>query len=198
MRIEPHQLDKLAAYRLMTSLIVPRPIAWVGTRGKNGVDNLAPFSFFNGVSTSPPIVSVSIARGRGGALKDTVRNVLATKELSVSMVSLPQLNVMHDSSAPYPPDQSEFDALDLKAIPCELIDAPRPAVSKVTMECQLHQAIDLGTTHLILARVVAFHIEEGLLQDGVVDPLVLDPIARLGGNYAQLGALHNLGRPRLR
>jgi len=105
---------------------------------------------------------------------------------------------MHDSSAPYPPDQSEFDALDLKAIPCELIDAPRPAVSKVTMECQLHQAIDLGTTHLILARVVAFHIEEGLLQDGVVDPLVLDPIARLGGNYAQLGALHNLGRPRLR
>lgn len=198
MRIEPHQLDNLAAYRLMTSLIVPRPIAWVGTRSENGVDNLAPFSFFNGVSSNPPIVSISIARGRGGALKDTARNVLAQKELSVSIVSLPQLQAMHDSSAPYPADQSEFEALDLQALACDLINAPRPGAAKVTLECVLHQAIDLETTHLILARVVAFHIQDGLLQNGVVDPLALDPIARLGGNYAQLGALHKLESARLR
>jgi flavin reductase (DIM6/NTAB) family NADH-FMN oxidoreductase RutF len=198
MRIEPKQLDNLAAYRLMTSLIVPRPIAWVGTRSEKGVDNLAPFSFFNGVSTSPPIVSISIARGRGGKLKDTARNILAQKDLSVSIVSLPQLQTMHDSSAPYPADQSEFEALELQVLPCDLIDAPRPGSAKVTLECILHQAIDLGTTHLILARVVAFHIQDGLLQDGVIDPLALDPVARLGGNYAQLGALHELGRARLR
>jgi flavin reductase (DIM6/NTAB) family NADH-FMN oxidoreductase RutF len=195
MRIDPKDLDKLAAYRLMSSLIVPRPIAWVGTRSADGVDNLAPFSYFNGVCTEPPILSISVARGRRGALKDTAKNILANKVLSVSIVSVSDLPAMHQSSAPYPSDQSEFEALNLDALPCETIDVLRPSSAKVSMECRLHQAIDLQSTHLILARIVAFHIADGLFKDGIVDPQALDPVARLGGNYAQLGALHDLERP---
>jgi flavin reductase (DIM6/NTAB) family NADH-FMN oxidoreductase RutF len=102
---------------------------------------------------------------------------------------------MHQSSAPYPPDQSEFEALELDALACETIDVLRPAAAKVSMECRLHQAIDLESTHLILARIVAFHIADEVFKDGIVDPQALDPVARLGGNYAQLGALHDLERP---
>ena len=195
MRIDPKDLNKLSAYRLMTSLIVPRPIAWVGTRSAEGVDNLAPFSYFNGVCTEPPILSISVARGRKGILKDTAKNIFDNEVLSVSIVSVSDLPAMHQSSAPYPPDQSEFEALKLDALACDTIDVLRPAAAKVSMECRLHQAIDLESTHLILARIVAFHIADGLFRDGIVDPQALDPVARLGGNYAQLGALHDLERP---
>jgi flavin reductase (DIM6/NTAB) family NADH-FMN oxidoreductase RutF len=195
-RVDPEELDKMAAYRLMTSIIVPRPIAWVGSRSPEGVDNLAPFSFFNGVSTQPPIVSVSVARGRGGVLKDTARNVLERGELSISIVSMDLLHAMHQSSANYERSVSEFKAVDLEAVQCDLIDAPRPKAARVSMECRLHDAIDLGNTHLILARVIAFHIADDLLKEGKVNPQDLDPVARLGGNYAQLGAIHDLPRPK--
>jgi len=105
------------------------------------------------------------------------------------------LEVMHQSSARYGADVSEFEALSLAAIQCETIDAPRPKAAKVSMECRLHDAIDLGNTHLILARVLAFHIDDGLVQDGAIDPKRLSPVARLGGNYAELGLIHDLSRP---
>ena len=195
MHIDPEELDKRHAYRLLTSLLVPRPIAWVGTRSADGVDNLAPFSFFNGVSSQPPIVSVSVSRGRGGVLKDTARNVLARGELSISMVSMPQIHQMHQSSASYPSDVSEFEALRIEAAACERIDAPRPAQALVTMECRLHDAIDLGSTHLVLARVIAYEIAEVVFKEGVVDVKALNPVGRLGGNYAGLGDVLDLPRP---
>jgi len=194
-RIDPEELDKRNAYRLLTSLLVPRPIAWVGTRSDDGVDNLAPFSFFNGVSSHPPIVSISVSRGRGGVLKDTARNVLARGELSISMVSMPQLEQMHQSSASYDSEVSEFQALNIAAVDCGQIDAPRPADALVTMECRLHDALDLGTTHLILARVLSYEISDRVLKEGVVDVKALDPVGRLGGNYAGLGEVVDLARP---
>ena len=197
-RIDPKDLSKLNAYRLMTSVIVPRPIAWVGTKDSQGIANLAPFSFFNGVSTQPPIVSVSISRGRGGSLKDTAQNILEGGELSISVVTLRDLERMHASSANYPAEESEFEALEIPLAWCKQVAAPRPAEAAVVMECQLHQAIDLETTHLILARVLAYEVSEDLLFDDAVDPSLLQPIGRLGGSYAELGNLHDLPRAKRR
>ena len=194
MRIDPEDLSKLEAYRLMTSVIVPRPIAWVGTRSAGGVPNLAPFSFFNGVSTRPPIVSISVSRGRGGVLKDTARNILEGGELSISVVTRRDLRSMHESSASYPPSESEFEALGIPVAWCSEVNAPRPANAAVVMECRLHQAIDLESTHLILARVMAYDIQEELLAEGAVDPRLLEPVGRLGGSYAELGEFHELPR----
>lgn len=197
-RIDPKDLSKLEAYRVMTSVIVPRPIAWVGTKGADGVPNIAPFSFFNGVSTHPPIVSVSVSRGRKGVLKDTARNILESGELSISVVTLPALQAMHDSSASYLPSESEFEALGISMSSCEQIDAPRPSEAGVVLECKLHQAIDLGSTHLILARVLAYDIRDELMVEGKVDPGLLEPVGRLGGSYAALGQLHQLPRAKRR
>ncbi len=108
MRIDPKDLEPLEAYKLGTSVIVPRPIAWVGSRSTEGIDNLAPFSYFMGVSTNPPSVAISVARGRGGVLKDTANNILRTGVFTVSTVSHAMVDAMVDSSRPWPADQSEF------------------------------------------------------------------------------------------
>lgn len=197
-RIDPKNLSKRNAYRLMTSVIVPRPIAWVGTNDSQGIPNLAPFSFFNGVSTQPPIVSVSISRGKGGCLKDTARNILAGGDLSISVVTLGDLEAMHASSANYPPEESEFEALNIPLAWCEQVAAPRPKEATVVMECQLHKAIDLESTHLILARVLAYEVREDVLLDEAIDPALLQPIGRLGGSYAELGHVHELPRAKRR
>jgi len=195
MRIEAHSLDKKGTYFLMTSVLVPRPIAWVGTRAATGVDNLAPFSYFMGVSSDPPLVAISVARGRRGALKDTCTNLLQTERCTISVVSAALLEPMHASSAPHPPEVSEFDVLGL-----EVVDAgngaPRPARARVAMECSLHSAQDLGSTHLLVLRVTAYVLEDGLLVDGRVPVERLEPVARLGGNYALLGEEITLPPPK--
>ena len=193
-RIDAESLTRREGYRLMTSVIVPRPIAWVGTKSLQGVCNLAPFSFFNGVSSHPPIVSISVARGRGGVLKDTARNILERRELSISIVSWNCLQSMHDSSAAYGPEESEFEALGIPVSQCLAVDAPRPAEAAVVLECRLHQAIDLESTHLILARVLAYDVDEQMLKNGAVQPELLEPVCRLGGSYAALGEQHELPR----
>lgn len=198
MRIDPEELSKLEAYRLMTSVIVPRPVAWVGTQSAEGESNLAPFSFFNGVSTQPPIVSISVSRGRGGVLKDTARNILESKQLSISVVTEQDLEAMHASSASYAPGESEFEVLGIEESWCTAVQAPRPAKATVVLECELHQAIDLESTHLFLARVLAYDIQEELLVEGSVEPQRLKPVGRLGGSYAALGELRELPRARRR
>ena len=185
--IEVADLDKRTAYRLMTSLIVPRPIAWVGTRSGAGVDNLAPFSFFNGVSTQPALVSVSIARGRAGRLKDSLVNILETEVLTISIVSTSLLEKMHQTSASYPPSVSEFEAAGLTPLPAETVAAPRVADALAAMECRLHRAIDLGSVHLVIAEVLGFHVPVDSLVDGALPVLTLSPVGRLGGSYAALG-----------
>lgn len=192
MLIDPSTLDRAAAYRLMISAIVPRPIAWIGSLRADGTDNLAPFSYFMGVASAPPMLAVSIARGRGGALKDTARGLLETGELTVSIPELAELDTMHQSSAPYA--ESEFDAVPVARAASVKVRAPRPATSRVSMECRVAHALDLGQTHLFVAEVVLFHVDEALLVDGLIDAAVFDPVARLGGEgYTTLGA--RLTRP---
>ncbi len=196
MLIDPDSLDAVAVYRLMTSMIVPRPIAWVGTHDGSGSptgDNLAPFSYFMGVSSRPPLLAISVARLKGGGLKHTARNILATKEFSVSIPSVADLDAMHATGAPW--EQAEFDAVGIVRAPGERIRAPRPAQAACTLECVLHEALDLGSTHLIIGRVVMFVAAEGALHNGAVDITTLAPVARLGADaYAALGEIFERGR----
>ncbi len=178
-------------YHLMTSLLVPRPIAWVGTRSAGGRNNLAPFSYFMGVSSRPPILAFSAARAdKQGRLKDTARNILETSVMTISIVSEHLLTPMHRSGARFPPEVDELAEVGLSAAEGDRVAAPYPAEAGVSMECRLHRAIDLGSTHLFLAEVLRYHIDEALLrEDGLVDERRLRPVARLGpGGYAGLGA----------
>lgn len=186
MQIDAATLDKAASYRLMISAIAPRPIAWVGSISADGVDNLAPFSYFMGVSSAPPRLAISVARGRGGTLKHTARNILATNEFTVSTVEEDLLAAMHDTSRYFA--ESEFDAVHLARAPSSTIAPPRPSVARVAMECRLYTALDLESTHLFIGDVLTFHVADELYKDGVVDILSYRPVARLGGDdYAFLG-----------
>ncbi|HJN72543.1 MAG TPA: flavin reductase family protein [Myxococcota bacterium] len=194
MHIEATSLDKKATYFLMTSVLVPRPIAWVGTRCPEGVDNLAPFSYFMGVSSDPPLVAVSIARGRGGALKDTCTNLLQTEVCTVNIVSAPLLQLMHDSSAPHPPEVSEFEALGIESVEAGN-GAPGVAAARVRLDCRVYSAQDLGSTHLFLLEITAYELDDSLVVDGRVRAADLAPVARLGGSYSLLGEEIVLPRP---
>lgn len=189
MEIDPSALDRTAAYRLLTTALVPRPIAWVGTRSASGVDNLAPFSYFMGVSTTPLLVAFSAARLRDGTRKHTARNLLDTGVCTISIPEQADLDAMHATSAAW--EGSEFDALGLPRAEGAVVGAPRPAQARVAMEGRLHQHLDLGQADLFLVEVLRFHVDDTLWKTDRVDPHAFDPVARLGGEfYASLGARH--------
>ena len=186
--IDVAALDRTQAYRLLTTALVPRPVAWVGTTSPGGVDNLAPFSYFMGVSTEPLRVAFSAARLRDGARKDTANNLLATGACTVSIPEQADLDAMHASSASW--EGSEFVAVGIAAVRGERVDAPRPASARVSLECRLDRHLDLGQADLFLLEVLAAHVAPELLVEGhQVDDHAFDPVARLGGElYAALGA----------
>lgn len=175
----------------MISMIVPRPIAWVGSRSAEGVDNLAPFSFFMGVGSAPPMIALSVARAAGGALKDTARNLLANGQLTLSLPMVAEVAQVAASAAALPPEVSEFEALGLARVEGLRVAAARPAAAGLSMECVVRHALDLGSTHLFVAEVLMFHVAPGLLEAGPrprVRDGATDPLARLGGaDYAALG-----------
>jgi flavin reductase (DIM6/NTAB) family NADH-FMN oxidoreductase RutF len=186
MFIDPPDLTPLEAYKLAISLIVPRPIAWVGSISPDGIENLAPFSFFMGVSTSPPSIAISVARGRGGVLKDTAVNILANRQFSVSMVPFSLAEPMVQTGVSLPPDVSEFEAVGLESVGCDTVLAPRPSAASVTMECRLVHAHDMGSTHLLVGEVSRYHLaDEVMVTDEkghrVADVEALEAIGRLGG-----------------
>lgn len=190
MEIDPCQNTAPENYKIMTGLVVPRPIAWVTTLNQAGATNLSPFSAFTFCSHKPPMVAISIGRKDGGELKDTGNNILRTGEFVVNIVNRTVLGVMHDSSAPVPPEVSEAEALRLDQLPSSTIAPPRIAAAPASLECKLHMAIPLGEERnmLVIGEVLRFHVRDDLIRDGKVDTVSLDPVARLGGpNYAGLG-----------
>ena len=188
-------------YRLMTSLVVPRPIAWVGTRAASGVDNLAPFSYFMAVSSKPPALAISVARPRTGH-KDTARNILETGVFTVSIVDRSTARPMVRTSLPYPPEVSEFGAAGLTPVPGDRVAAPYPAEARASMECRLLHRLEMPTTDLLVGEVVRFHLDDGVLAAGEgpprVDAAALDAVARLGGvQYAWAPEIVELPPPPL-
>ena len=192
MHIDAADLSGSELYRLLTSIVIPRPIAWVGTRSTAGVDNLAPFSYFMGVSSKPPAVAISVARAGRDQLKDTAENIFETGVFTVSIPSVDQAELVAGSAARYRTDVSEFVRVGLSAVAGTRVAAPFPAEARVSLECRVIHTHDLGTTHLIVGEVVYFHVEDELVVEVDGRTLVaadkLDPLARLGGlDYAALG-----------
>jgi flavin reductase (DIM6/NTAB) family NADH-FMN oxidoreductase RutF len=193
-RLDPADHDAENIYRLMTGIVVPRPIAWVTSLSSSGVLNLAPFSAFTFVAQKPPMLAISVGR-KGPIYKDTAHNILANEEYVIHIADSPLMNAVHDSSAGHPSDVSEVERLKLETIASEMIRVPRLAAPPVAMECRFRQCLEFGETksRLIVGEVVMFHIRDGVLNNGKVETAALDPIARIGGpRYARLGDIVTL------
>lgn len=164
-----------AAYALMNSVVVPRPIAWVSTRSAEGVDNLAPHSFFTIAGVAPPVVQFTSV----GA-KDSLRNALATKEFVVCMCTEPLLDKVNLTGTDYPADISEFDAVGLSREPSARVAPYRVAESPVAIECVLVGTKEFGDCTIVFGEVVHVAVDEAVLQDDRPEITLLRPVARLG------------------
>ena len=196
--LKPQELNPPDAYRLLTSLVIPRPIAWVSSIGLDGTPNLAPFSFFNAVAGSPPTVMVSIS-SRKDVPKDSLRNIYETREFVVNIVSEDLAREMNLTSKDYEYGVDEFAAAGLESLPAVEIRPPRVAGAAAALECRATQFIPVeGSTYtIVLGQVVRYHLREGLMRaNGMVDANLLRPVARLSGSeYAVLGQVFELVRP---
>ena len=195
MRIDPERHSSGDNYKLLTNLVVPRPIAWVTSLGDDGVVNLAPFSFFNAVGAEPLFVVVSIGRRDDGTPKDTARNIAAGRDFVVNLVTPELLGAMNVSAVEFPPNESELVAAGVHAAPSERVGSPRLAEALVSLECTLHQAIALGTNTLFIGEVVMFHVADHLV-DARLRVHGFDPIGRLGSPsvYCRTGDRFELAR----
>jgi flavin reductase (DIM6/NTAB) family NADH-FMN oxidoreductase RutF len=200
--IDPAEHAYNDIYKLMIGIIVPRPIAFVATIDDTGVRNLAPFSYFTACSSDPPMVCFTTSvRAGARPCKDTLRNIEATGEFVVNIVSEEFAKQMNETSAEVPPEVDEFALSDLTPIPSDLVKPPRVAESKAQMECRLHQAIHLsdkpGGGVLVVGQVLRFHILESLLDGYKVDPDKLNAIGRMGGpTYVRTHDRFEMARPK--
>ncbi|MDT0440271.1 MULTISPECIES: flavin reductase family protein [Streptomyces] len=189
--IQPDSMTPEETYRLLSGVVVPRPIAWVASRSGDGVMNLAPFSCFTFVSNAPPMIGINVGR-KGAALKDTGNNIHETGEFVVHIADETLIEPVHHSAAEHPPHVDEAGLLQLDTIPSLHVRVPRLIAPPIALECELHAATAYGETgsEFIVGIVRAFHVREDLLTDGKIDTALLAPIARLGGPlYAGLGPI---------
>ena len=176
-------------YTLMISGVSPRPIAFVGSKDRNGNDNLAPFSYFNAFGSNPPIIGFSPANsGKTGEQKDTLLNIQDTKEFTVSIVNHRMVEQMSLASCNYKREVDEFVKSGFSKKESNLISAHGVLESPFIMECKVYNIIELGgkpgSGNLILGEVICFHVDKNSLDDnGKISPIKLDPVARLGYNY---------------
>ena len=203
---DPQQESVQNIYKLMIGAIVPRPIAFVSSLDVRGVRNLAPFSFFNGVSADPPVVlfCASVRREdpqRGlGPHKDTLLNVIDTREFVINVVTESIAEKMNLTSAQVPPDVDEFELSGLTPLASELVKPPRVAESPVQMECRLRQIVEIseklhGST-IVLGDVLRFHVREDLVENFRIDADKLAAIGRMGGpTYVRTRDRFDLERP---
>jgi len=192
LEFDPAVVDRRQVYRLLTGGVVPRPIGWASTVGKNGVTNLAPFSFFTVVCVVPPMISLTIARHPDGSEKHTLRNVRDTGEFCFNVVTRPVWKQMVDSANGFPADDSEFKETGLTPIPGVKVKAPRVKEVPIHFECKLERVIELGPNRhpLVIGEVVYFHVDPACMTDGYIDMRKLDPIGRLNGFfYTSLGEI---------
>lgn len=196
MILDPQSLSPGAMYRFMIGVIVPRPIAFVSTRDADGRLNLAPFSYFTPLTNRPPLVGFSV-QSRDGAPKDTACNIEETREFVINIVSESMAEGMVLTSGEWPPHVDEFALAGFTPAPSERVAPPRVAESPVSLECRLHQIVELGAARFVVGEVVLAHVADGVLDDhGHVDPARLAPLGRLGGDaYVPLRDIVRIARP---
>ena len=200
MQFDPLEIDQKAIYKLLTGAVIPRPIGWISTLSEDGIPNLAPFSFFNAIGDDPPHVMFSTTRNNNSN-KDTLNNVLATKEFVVNMVTESTFERMNMTSQMVEPHIDEFELTGLTPIPSLKIKPSRVKESPITMECELvhHYSLEnhkYGGATIIIGKIVMFHIDESvLLDDFKINMETYRPVARLAGsNYAKLGEIFSIKR----
>ncbi len=185
------------------SCIVPRPIGWLTTVDGQGRVNLAPFSFFNGIASDPPLVIAGVNGAPAPTgMKDTLANCRETGEFVVSMATWDLRDAMNLTSAHVPADVDELTLAGLTAAPSELVKPPRVAESPVHMECRVHDILDMPCTlpnsrnTMIIGQVVGIHIDDSALTDGLIDIARIKPIARLGYmDYTVVEKVFTMRRP---
>ena len=184
--------EDVNAYKLMTAVVVPRPIAWVTTLSAEGTVNLAPHSFYTVACARPPIVQFTSV----GA-KDTLRNVLATGEFVVNLAHGPLLKAVNDSSAAFGRDQSEPAMLGITMEPSASVAPPRVAESPASIECTLHSTLELGDSTVVFGDVRVISVADEVVVDGHPQYPLLDPLARLGKDeWAVHAQVRSIRRPR--
>ena len=199
--IDPTQNTERENYKFLIGSIIPRPIAFVTTISKDGVLNGAPFSYFNIVSSNPPMISLSIQR-ISGRQKDTARNIIESKQFVVHIVDEQNVGKINKTAASLPPDQSEIELSNLTPVESTKISVPGVKEAKIRMECSLEHSLELGGLDIpgcdfIIGKVVQFHIENDIYENGRIDPRGLAAISRLAGNnYAKIGEIFEIERPK--
>ena len=178
-------LPEYPRYKLMASLIVPRPIALVTTLGENGVVNAAPFSMFNMVGEDPPLVMISLNRLKDGGLKDTAANILRSGEFVVHIADEAIGQQMHDCGVSHPPEVSELDEVGFTAVPSRTVKPPRIAQAPVAFECVLHETMQTDSRYVFFGRVQWMAAREGLIdtERWRVNLREYHPVARFGASF---------------
>lgn len=198
--LDPKDLTQRENYKLLIGSIIPRPVAVVSTQSTDGIVNIAPFSFFNIVSSEPVILSLAIQR-KEGELKDTARNLLATKEAVVHILDQTNVQEANKTAALLPADQSELTVSGFTTTTSKMIAVPGLKEASVRLETILHQHVPIKkdqqiTTDLLLLEVVGYQVAEDVYQDGKIDPRALQAVSRLAGNsYATIGEIFDIKRP---
>lgn len=201
MRFDVASLDAEVFARLMTATVLPRPIAWVVTQASCGIRNAAPFSFFNALSSWPPILGIGIQPRADGHDKDTIANIRTTGELVVNLVAFAQAEAMNRTAAEHGPDVDELDLAGLDVIASEQVAPPRIAGAPVAYECRMRHIIDVDHGRsILLADVLVVHIRDEAVLDaagGKIDGLRLDLVGRMHGRdqYLRARETFSLMRP---
>jgi flavin reductase (DIM6/NTAB) family NADH-FMN oxidoreductase RutF len=185
---EPKDLSVAEVHRLLLGGVAPRPIALVSTISKNGVNNLSPFSFFNAFGANPPVVAFSPSRrGRDASLKDTYNNLIATNECVIQAVTHSMVEQVSLASAEFPPDYDEFVKSGLTPIDSDIVKPKRVKESPFQMECKLLEMKSYGdggaSANIAICKVLKFHVAEDLFTNGIIDPLKIDLVGRMSGDF---------------
>ncbi len=187
MEIKTDSLEWKDAYKLLQGSVLPRPIAFVSSQDEKGTTNLAPFSFFTVISAHPMMVCFSpMRRGTDGAKKDTLKNIEATKQFVINIVSEEFVQQMNDCATEFPADVDEFAASGLTKKESAVVKPPRVQESKVHLECELDQVLhfgqdEAGAGSLVIGKVVHVHVADDLYENGRINSEKLNPVGRLAG-----------------
>lgn len=202
MELDPEAMSPADRYGFLISVIAPRPIAWVSTVDPGGRPNLAPFSFFTGITAKPMTLCFAPANDRSGRKKDTLVNLEATRQFVVNVVTEENAAAMSQTSADYPPGVSEFEEAGLTPVPSAKVRPPSVGESPIHMECELLQIVAVSDGplggNLVIGKVVHLHVDDRLWREGRIRHRDLKPIGRLDGSwYAKVTDDFELPRPRL-
>jgi flavin reductase (DIM6/NTAB) family NADH-FMN oxidoreductase RutF len=201
MNLDPAQISPSSLYQHLIRIIAPRPIAWVSTVSRSGVENLAPFSFFTGVGAKPPSILFCPSNRRDGTPKDSLQNILDTGEFVINAVPFRMAEAMNLSSAELPSEESEFELAGIETAASSIVKPPRVQASPVSLECRLMHHLALspgpGGANIVVGQIVHLHLDDAVLDNaGWADPGLLDLIGRLGGaSYCRTTDRFDLPRP---